>query len=88
MDLNLHDTVRPAIAFGEEMVKNQSGSMVNFFSVSADRSQTIIGETPFARFGASSDLHGTIHHLISVASAFVTGSVIPEGGGFCAFSGV
>lgn len=149
VDLNLHGTVLPALVFGEEMVRAQSGSILNFSSVSAarvltrvvgysaakaavenftrwlavdfakrsavrvnavmpgfflgeqnrrlltnedgsltDRGKTILAHTPFARFGSAADLHGTIHHLMADSSAFVTGTVSPVDGGFCAFSGV
>ena len=40
------------------------------------------------RFGNPSDLAGTLLWLLSPASAFVTGIVVPVDGGFSAFSGV
>jgi NAD(P)-dependent dehydrogenase (short-subunit alcohol dehydrogenase family) len=40
------------------------------------------------RFGAPVDLLGAVLWLLSPASAFVTGTVIPIDGGFSAFSGV
>ena len=52
------------------------------------RGQTIIGHTPMGRFGSPEDLLGTLLWLVSDASAFVTGTVIPVDGGFSAFSGV
>ncbi len=52
------------------------------------RGQTIITHTPMNRFGAPEDLLGTMLWLLSPASAFVTGVVIPVDGGFSAFSGV
>lgn len=52
------------------------------------RGQTIVGHTPMGRFGKPSDLLGTMLWLISDASAFVTGTVIPVDGGFSSFSGV
>jgi NAD(P)-dependent dehydrogenase (short-subunit alcohol dehydrogenase family) len=52
------------------------------------RGQTIINHTPQARFGTPDDLIGTLLWLVSPASAFVTGVVIPVDGGFSAFSGV
>jgi NAD(P)-dependent dehydrogenase (short-subunit alcohol dehydrogenase family) len=52
------------------------------------RGQTIISHTPMDRFGVPSDLVGTTVWLLSEASAFVTGVVIPVDGGFSAFSGV
>jgi len=40
------------------------------------------------RFGTPEDLLGATMWLISPASAFVTGVVLPIDGGFSAFSGV
>lgn len=40
------------------------------------------------RFGQPADLLGTVFWLLSPASAFVTGVVVPIDGGFSAFSGV
>lgn len=53
-----------------------------------DRGQTILDHTPMSRFGKPEDLFGTLFWLLSPASAFVTGVVIPVDGGFSAFSGV
>jgi len=52
------------------------------------RGRTIIDHTPMGRFGNPEDLLGTILWLLSGASAFVTGIVVPVDGGFSAFSGV
>ena len=52
------------------------------------RGQSIIKHTPLGRFGAPDDLLGTVFWLLSPASAFVTGIVVPVDGGFSAFSGV
>lgn len=52
------------------------------------RGQTILDHTPMGRFGDPSDLNGTLLWLLSPASAFVTGIVVPVDGGFSAFSGV
>jgi len=53
-----------------------------------DRGQTIIDHTPMKRFGTPEDLEGTVFWLLSPASTFVTGILIPIDGGFSAFSGV
>ncbi len=53
-----------------------------------ERGQTIIDHTPMKRFGQPQDLIGAVIWLLSPASAFVTGTVIPIDGGFSAFSGV
>ena len=52
------------------------------------RGKTIISHTPMGRFGTPDDLIGTVLWLVSPASAFVTGVVVPVDGGFSAFSGV
>jgi NAD(P)-dependent dehydrogenase (short-subunit alcohol dehydrogenase family) len=52
------------------------------------RGQTILNHTPMARFGAPEDLLGAVLWLLSSASSFVTGIVVPVDGGFSAFSGV
>lgn len=52
------------------------------------RGRAIIDHTPMGRFGNPEDLLGTILWLLSGASAFVTGIVVPVDGGFSAFSGV
>lgn len=52
------------------------------------RGQSIISQTPMRRFGTPEDLLGTVMWLLSPASAFVTGVVVPVDGGFSAFSGV
>ena len=52
------------------------------------RGQTIISQTPMNRFGEPEDLLGATLWLVSPASRFVTGIIIPVDGGFSAFSGV
>jgi len=52
------------------------------------RGRTIIDHTPMGCFGKPEDLLGTVLWLLSPASAFVTGIVVPVDGGFSAFSGV
>ena len=52
------------------------------------RGNSIIAHTPMARFGESKDLFGSVLWLLSPASEFVTGVVIPIDGGFSAYSGV
>jgi NAD(P)-dependent dehydrogenase (short-subunit alcohol dehydrogenase family) len=52
------------------------------------RGQSIIAHTPMGRFGKPGDLFGTTLWLLSEASAFVTGVIVPIDGGFSAYSGV
>jgi NAD(P)-dependent dehydrogenase (short-subunit alcohol dehydrogenase family) len=52
------------------------------------RGKSIISHTPMARFGEPQDLFGSVLWLLSPASEFVTGVVVPIDGGFSAYSGV
>lgn len=52
------------------------------------RGSQILGHTPQGRFGEPDDLVGTAIWLVSEASKFVTGIVVPVDGGFSAYSGV
>ena len=52
------------------------------------RGKTIVDHTPMGRFGSPDELLGATHWLLSDASKFVTGIVVPIDGGFSAFSGV
>jgi len=52
------------------------------------RGQSIIDHTPMRRFGEPEDLLSTVFWLLSPASSFVTGVVVPVDGGFSAFGGV
>ena len=52
------------------------------------RGKAIIDHTPMARFGQPEDLFGAVLWLLSPASGFVTGVVVPIDGGFSAYSGV
>ncbi|MEZ4645112.1 MAG: SDR family oxidoreductase [Chloroflexota bacterium] len=52
------------------------------------RGRQIIEHTPMGRFGSPEDLLGAVFWLLSPASAFVTGTIVPIDGGFHAYSGV
>lgn len=52
------------------------------------RGKSIITHTPMGRFGQPEDLLGAVLWLLSPASTFVTGIVVPIDGGFSAFAGV
>ena len=52
------------------------------------RGKKITDHTPMGRFGTPEDLLGATLWLLSPASAFVTGVVLPIDGGFAAYSGV
>lgn len=52
------------------------------------RGRSIIDHTPMGQFGAPEDLVGAVLWLLSPASAFVTGIVVPVDGGFSAYGGV
>lgn len=51
-----------------------------------DRARSIISHTPMGRFAEPEELFGTIHYLVSDASAFVTGTLAVVDGGFNVFS--
>jgi len=53
-----------------------------------ERGQKIIDHTPVGRYGVPSDLIGTLLWLVSDASKFVNGVVVPVDGAFSAYSGV
>ncbi len=52
------------------------------------RGESILAHTPMGRFGLPEELIGPALWLLSPASAFVTGVVVPIDGGFSAFTGV
>ncbi len=63
------------------LLLNEDGSLTR-------RGQTIIDNTPMGRFGEAEELLGALIWLLSDASRFVTGVVVPIDGGFSVFSGV
>jgi len=65
----------------EFLLKNKDGSLT-------ERGKKIIDHTPMGCFGEPKDLLGTVLWLISDASKFITGIVVPIDGGFSAYSGV
>ena len=70
-----------ALAPGFFLIDAQNGALTA-------RGQTIIDHTPMGRLGEPDDLVGTLLWLVSPASSFVTGIVVPVDGGFSAYSGV
>jgi NAD(P)-dependent dehydrogenase (short-subunit alcohol dehydrogenase family) len=52
------------------------------------RGEAILRHLPMGRFGTPEDLLGAVLWLLSPASAYVTGVVVPVDGGFSAYSGV
>jgi len=65
----------------EQLLTEPDGSLT-------ERGNKIVTNTPFGRFGKADELNGALQFLISDASAFVTGTVVPVDGGFSAYSGV
>jgi NAD(P)-dependent dehydrogenase (short-subunit alcohol dehydrogenase family) len=63
------------------LLTNEDGSLTA-------RGQKILSNTPMNRFGDPDNLSTSLKFLISDASSFVTGIIIPVDGGFLAFSGV
>jgi NAD(P)-dependent dehydrogenase (short-subunit alcohol dehydrogenase family) len=78
------NALAPGFFVGEQnrkLLLNEDGSLT-------PRGQSILSHTPMARFGIPEDLLGTVLWLVSPASDFVTGIVVPVDGGFSAYSGV
>ena len=78
------NAIAPGFFVGDQnrrLLLNEDGTLT-------PRGQSILTHTPLNRFGTPEDLLGATMWLISPASAFVTGAVIPVDGGFSAFSGV
>jgi len=77
-----------AIAPGFFIGKQNKKLLTNDDGSYTERGQTIIANTPMKRFGEAEELHGVVQWLMSEASSFVTGIVVPIDGGFSAYSGV
>lgn len=78
------NAIAPGFFVGDQnraLLLNKDGTLT-------PRGGQIISHTPQSRFGTPDDLLGTVIWLVSPASAFVTGVVIPIDGGFSAFGGV
>lgn len=78
------NAIAPGFLVGEQnrrLLLNEDGSLT-------PRGRAIINHTPMGRFGIPEDLFGTVLWLLSPASAFVTGIVVPIDGGFAAYRGV
>lgn len=52
----------------------------------SERAQKVIARTPMGRYGEPADLLGAVIWLLSDASRFVTGVVVPIDGGFSAYT--
>ena len=50
------------------------------------RARRVIADTPMGRYGQPDDLIGALVWLLSDASGFVTGVVVPVDGGFSSYS--
>ncbi|MFO7448355.1 MAG: SDR family oxidoreductase [Ignavibacteriaceae bacterium] len=77
-----------AIAPGFFLTKQNEFLLLDEKGGLTPRGNQIISGTPMERFGKPEELLGTLFYLISDASKFVTGVVIPVDGGFNAYSGV
>lgn len=79
------NAIAPGFFLGEQnrylLIDEHTGDLT-------DRGQKIIDHTPMGRFGEPDDLIGTVLWLVSDASRFVTGIVVPVDGGFSAYGGV
>jgi len=77
-----------AIAPGFFLTEQNRFLLTNEDGSPTPRGKQIIDGTPMGRYGEPADLVGTLTWLISDASKFVTGIVVPVDGGFSAYSGV
>ena len=77
-----------ALAPGFFLTEQNRYLLTNPDGTMTPRGQAIISHTPAGRLGVPDDLAGTLLWLVSPASSFVTGVVVPVDGGFAAFSGV
>lgn len=77
-----------AIAPGFFLTEQNRYLMLDAEGKLTPRAQTIVDHTPMSRLGEPGDLTGALLWLISPASSFVTGIVVPVDGGFSAYSGV
>lgn len=75
-----------AVAPGFFLTNQNRALLTNPDGSLTERGNDVIRQTPFKRFGKPEELCGTIHYLISDASAFVTGTVAVVDGGFNAFA--
>jgi NAD(P)-dependent dehydrogenase (short-subunit alcohol dehydrogenase family) len=78
------NAIAPGFFVGEQnqrLLLNEDGTLT-------PRGLQIQSHTPMGRFGVPEDLLGTLLWLVSPASAFVTGIIVPVDGGFSAYSGV
>lgn len=74
-----------AIAPGFFISEQNRALLTNPDGTFTARGNSIIAHTPFARFGESEELLGTLHWLASDASKFVTGTLTVVDGGFDVF---
>lgn len=75
-----------AIAPGFFITEQNRSLLTNPDGSYTQRGADVIRQTPFGRMGDPDELCGTIHYLMSNASAFVTGTVAVVDGGFNAFA--
>ena len=79
------NSLAPGFFLGQQnrylLIDKESGGLT-------ERGKKIIDHTPMNRFGDPEDLIGPMLWLLSPASAFITGIVVPVDGGFSAFGGV
>lgn len=77
-----------AIAPGFFLTEQNRTLLTNADGSFTPRGESVILNTPYKRFGDPEELCGALIWLLSDASAFVNGTVVPVDGGFSIFSGV
>ncbi len=77
-----------AIAPGFFIGNQNKDLLINPDGSYTDRGNKVIAKTPMGRFGHAEELIGAVLYMVSDASLFVTGVVLPIDGGFSIYSGV
>jgi len=75
-----------AIAPGFFLTEQNRALLTNPDGSLTPRAESILGHTPFGRFGEPEEICGTLQWLASDASAFISGTLTVIDGGFDAFS--
>ena len=70
------------------LISDEDNVMIPFHLIDTKKGVTRWDHSPQGKFGSPEDLLGAMFWLLSRASQFVTGIIVPIDGSFSAFSGV
>ena len=62
----------------------EAGMGLNLFTRHAEATQAVIGQLPLSRPGSAEEVADVVLWLCSPAAAYVTGTLLPVDGGYCA----